>query len=185
MASKIWTRLRTLADRGTHITLQWVPGHAGLAGNELADEVAREAAELSQAGAKVDLSSAKSRLHRLAHNEWTNQLRSTRYYEENGPRRVVPGDQLGLTRLESVELARIRTGHSMLLRAHRHWLKQEPDATCPECELEDETLTHLLTDCPARALLRRDVFGRDDPTVKEALGDPLRLVDFLKRLGRL
>ena len=48
-----------------------------------------------------------------------------------------------------------------------------------------KTLEHFLTECPARALLRRTVFGRDDPTVKEALGDARRLADYLGRLGRL
>ena len=39
--SLIWTRLRDLTQRGISFILQWVPGHAELAGNELADEVAR------------------------------------------------------------------------------------------------------------------------------------------------
>lgn len=46
---------------------------------------------------------------------------------------------------------------------------------------EDGTLRHLLTQCPARAVLRRDVFGRDNPTIREALADPRRLVLFLPR----
>ena len=79
----------------------------------------------------------------------------------------------------------MRTGHSLLLRAHRHRYGQVPDATCPECEGEDETLSHLLTDCPARVSLSREVFGRDDPTIREALHDARRLADFLGRLGRL
>ena len=44
---------------------------------------------------------------------------------------------------------------------------------------------HLLTECPARANLRRTVYGRDDPTVREALCDPIALADHLRRLGRL
>ena len=35
-----------------------------------------------------------------------------RYYVQNGPGRVRPGDRLGLSRSESVEVARLRTGHS-------------------------------------------------------------------------
>lgn len=62
---------------------------------------------------------------------------------------------------------------------------QTEDDVCPECEEDAETLEHLLTACPARASLRRDVFGRDDPTVPEALSDPHRLVELIRRLGRL
>ena len=185
LADRVWRRLRGLADRGTHVTLQWVPGHAGLPGNELADEVARAAAELDQDEAPVDLKSAKSRLRRHAHGEWEERLRPTRYYEEVGPRRATPGERAGLSRQESVEAARLRTGHSTILAGYRHRIGLQAAPTCPECEQEPETMTHLLTDCPARAGLRRRVFGRDDPTLQDALGDRARLVELLRRLGRL
>ena len=55
LADRVWQRLLDLADRGTHTSLQWVPGHAGLPGNELADEIAREAANLEQRDVPIDL----------------------------------------------------------------------------------------------------------------------------------
>ena len=185
LADRVWARLRALADGGLRLRLQWVPGHAGLPGNELADEVARAAAELDQGAVPVDLCSAKSKLRRRAFDEWEERLRPTRYWTENGPRRVTPGERLGLTRRESVEMARLRTGHSTLLAVHNHRIGTAHVATCPECGESDESLHHLLADCPARAAVRRAVFGRDDPTTREALEDLRRLVDLLVRLGRL
>lgn len=185
LPSSVWLRLSALERRGAHITLQWVPGHAGLPGNEQADELARGAATLDQSRAPVDLASAKGCLRRHAHLKWTEKITTTRYAQECGTGRVTLGDRLGLTRKESVEVARLRTGHSLLLRSYRLRIGLDSEATCQECDEEDETLHHLLTDCPARALLRREVFGRDDPTVREALTDPRRLAVFLRRLGRL
>ena len=66
LADSVWQRLRELTDWGTHLSLQWVPGHAGPSGNEMADDVARAAADLNQDGAPVDLQSARSRLRRHA-----------------------------------------------------------------------------------------------------------------------
>ena len=150
LASEVWQLLKSICDGGASIHLQWVPGHSGLPGNERADEVAREAAALDQGSAKIDFSSAKSRLRQLAHQSWTENMQQTRYHAEKGPRRVTPGDKLGLTRAESVEAARLRAGHSLPLRSYRKRIGQMEDDICPECEEEEETLEHLLTACPAR-----------------------------------
>ena len=42
----IWKRVQELSSRDCHNTIQWVPGHAGLKGNEASDAVAKKASEL-------------------------------------------------------------------------------------------------------------------------------------------
>ena len=113
------------------------------------------------------------------------RLRPTRYYEELGPRRVTLGERAGLSRQESMEAAGLRTGHTTTLAAYRHRIGLQDTDTCPNVKSSQRQPTHLLTDCPARADLRRRVFGRDDPTLQDALGDPARLMELLGRLGRL
>ncbi|KAF0291717.1 hypothetical protein FJT64_010208 [Amphibalanus amphitrite] len=94
------------------------PATPGLPGNELADEIAREAANLEQHDVPIDLPSAKARLRRHAHREWEQRLQPTRYALQNGMR-----------------------GEGYL--------------------------------------------ERNEPEIKEALGDPTKLVELLRRLGRL
>ena len=83
-------------------------------------------------------------------------------------------------------MARLRTNNSLALRAYRTKIKLEDDDTCTECDDGvPEDNEHLLTQCPASARLRREIFGRDDPTLAEVFADPHAVVAYLGRLGRL
>ena len=44
----VWSSLRSITERGQRVTLQWVPAHCGIPGNERGDDLAREAASLPQ-----------------------------------------------------------------------------------------------------------------------------------------
>ncbi|KAF0291869.1 Crooked neck-like protein 1 [Amphibalanus amphitrite] len=64
LAADIWECLHTLSERGTTVTFQWVPGHAGLDGNEHADQLAGEAAAAEQPDVQIDFVSARSAIGR-------------------------------------------------------------------------------------------------------------------------
>ena len=84
-----------------------------------------------------------------------------------------------------MEVARLRTGHSLQHRAYRHRIGLDEEDTCPDCGKEPETLEHPLSRCPAHARLRWDIYGHDDPSVREGLSDAHRLIAYLRRMGRL
>ena len=185
LPDEVWTRLIGIG-RHHRVDLQWVPGHAGIPGNEAADEVAGQAADLPQDQVPVTYGAARARLKHHLGREWIASNRHTRHFEVVGQARIKMGDRIGLSRKESVELARLRTGHSTLLRAYRHRIGLDDDPNCTDCDNgEPEDASHLLTSCPAGALARHQTFGRSDPTLKEVLADVDRALSFLRRLGRL
>ena len=196
LPDQIWTHLREIGQRH-RVDLQWVPGHAGVAGNEEADKIAGEAAAMDQDSVPITLAAAKCQLKRHLGKEWVESTRqlnipstgprlSLDYNDTVGPGRVRPPDKLGLSRREGVALARIRTGHSPALKAYREWIQLEADPHCEACGgVDREDAKHLLTSCPASALLRHEMFGREDPTLKEVFADPVGVVTYLRRLGRL
>ena len=185
LPDEIWTRLMIIGQR-YRVDIQWVPGHAGIPGNEAADETAGLAAALPQDQVPTNYNAARARLKQHLSREWAASNRHSKHYEIVGPARVKLGDKIGLSRKDSVTMARLRTGHSTLLRAYRHRIGLEEDPDCRDCDDGvPEDATHLLTSCPAGALVRHRVFGRCDPTLKEALTDADRVLEYLRCLGRL
>jgi len=185
LPDQVWSRLRRI---GAHhrVDLQWVPGHAGIPGNEVADAIAGEAARMSQRRVPITLGAAKARLKAHLGREWTESQRHSQHYQITGPGRIRLADKLGLTREEGVALARLRVDESPMLRAWQHRVGREEDPNCQKCDDGvPEDAEHLLTGCPASARLRRQIFGRDDPTLREVFGDPDGVVALFRRLGRL
>ena len=153
---------------------------------ELADSVAREAAKLPQKEVPFNLAAAKARLKLHLGREWAASNKGTRHYNIVGPGRIKLADKVGLTRSEGTALARLRTGHFLLLSSYRHRIGLEDGDTCLSCDNgEPEDAEHLLTRCPATARARHDAFGREDPTLAEVFGDADRVLGYLRRLGRL
>ena len=64
-AEELKRELRKVVERtGTRITIQWVPGHVGIEGNEEVDRRAKKARRESQDGVPIGLEAARSRVYR-------------------------------------------------------------------------------------------------------------------------
>ena len=71
----IWWLLNKLSSRYSyHFTIQWVPSHCGLLGNEMADLIAKEASALDQNAACIDQSSAEAVIKRKVREDYYRNL---------------------------------------------------------------------------------------------------------------
>ena len=131
-------------------TVLWVPSHCGIVGNERADVLADEGAKMSQEGIPVSHAIVKARIKRkkwdVSHPrgvEMYKGRRSPRFdIEKKWPRDV--------RRLFS----RLRTDHAKELAYYRYLIDKEEDPACV-CGYENETIKHVLCDCPALMMTRR------------------------------
>ena len=175
----MWKRLHELSDRTIDVTLQWVPGHAGLDGNETADRLAGEATDESQANVPVDLASARGAIRR--HIAELVQARA----ETAHPHPDLTPDHDDLPRWEAVTVSQLRTGFSPLTRDTLHRIGLASDDLCPACKASDSA-EHLLAECPAYSAVRSRLQWGQDPTLKEVLSRPApQIVGFLRRVGRV
>lgn len=178
LATEVWRLLTLLGERGSSITLQWVPGHAGLDGNETADRLAGEATCLPQTETKIDLYSARSVISRQV-----RAMADRRANVAHPHRAATPGHD-ELKRRDSVLLSQLRTGFSPLTRDTRLRIDLAQDNRCPGCGGED-SVQHLLCSCPAYATARYGHWGADPP-LPEVLGGPAAaIIRFLERVGRI
>jgi len=79
---------------------------------------------------------------------------------------------------QCVTLAQVCTGHSPLVAAYLHRIERRDSAICPHCHSADETVEHLVFQCPAHDHARRDTWPGDTFTT-----DLRRLWSYLERIG--
>ena len=112
------------------VTLQWIPAHCGIPGNETADGLAKQGARETQQERDVTLEEKKTMI-KAAFRPATSHTRD---------------DYHSLDRWQQVTVLRLRTGHCRL-KSHLHRkmrLVPSPNCTCGN----EETVEHVLQSCP-------------------------------------
>ncbi|XP_062542567.1 uncharacterized protein LOC134210539 [Armigeres subalbatus] len=124
-------------------TLMWVPGHAGIAGNESADILANIGRASPLITRSVPADDAKRWIKQQVSNAWANE-----WHKERNLCRMVKGSTLPGTdlpnRREQMVLSRLRTGHTNLT----HNLGSgDFHHRCTTCQCRN-TISHIINNCP-------------------------------------
>ena len=94
------------------VTVQWIPAHCGVHGNEVADGLAREGGKLDQQDKSVSYQDEKTIIKSLVYKRWR------RLHPDFNP----SDSYYRLNRADQVILFRLRTGHNKM-NAHLFRLK--------------------------------------------------------------
>ena len=152
------------------VTLQWIPSHCSIRGNERADTLAKTGAGKEQPEASVSQATVKRIIKSNSRIDWHTKWAMS----QNGramfnfiaaPKKNDPINSL--KRKDQVIIFRLRTTH-VPLNAHLSRILNDHQPNCTLCNQEEETVKHFLFDCPALADLR-EVYLPDSPTMYNTL----------------
>ena len=182
VAAEIWSLLCPLAEGGQPITMQWVPAHCGLPGNERADALAREASALPQQDTPIDTGTVQKAVARDAAAAWQQSWPAGWFRDIWGPRR--PGPVEEVDRSVAVDIHQLRAGHWGMSAQYLHRIGRLPTRSCTQCDdkgcpaarcrvckEEADTPRHVLLECPALARRRLLRLGSIHPDASIARDD--------------
>ena len=134
------------------VTLQWIPSHCHLPGNEAADSLAKEVTTKEQVDRSTSYPEVKTILKAKQHSKWRHKHP---WYNKVDPYYL-------LTRREQITVLRLRTGHNRLNYHLYSKLRIGHTEQCP-CGTGSRTTEHLLQSCPIYEPLRKGIWPDHTP----------------------
>lgn len=187
LALEIEKYSQIIKHRSGNVELFWIKAHAGLPGNERADELAKQAAKTKKSAPiydRVPISYVKGHIR-----QETLKKRLDWYTTATTgatTRMFIPDINKTYQILKDIRLtnpiAQTLTGHGgFRAYLHRFKIKDDPWCTCDEVQ---QTIEHLLFDCPRFGLIRHDLCQKIDlnisaSTMEEIMEDTAKRKAFM------
>ncbi len=157
--------------RAGKTTLLWIPCHLGIAGNEEEDACAKQAAAITDGAPRpVSYAAASAIIRRTPTDPSPCHCRTKEVYTKtfSWPTNC----RAVSSRRDAVFRARLRAGHTPLLKAYANQLDKIVDPKCPSCGEEPQTVEHWLQRCPNVVALRQKLFGEPSPPLSVLTTNP-------------
>ena len=169
IVNSIQKQLLELQRNRVKVTLCWVPSHVGVAGNEIADKAAQEAASRCTTAAQpLPYSDFYPYIKKKIVDSWQNEWRNTTNNKLREVKPTVkPWSSSSLKhRTSEVSLCRLRIGHT--LYTHQHLMERRDEPVCVSCQVP-LTVKHFLVECCEYTDVRNRVFQRRNLTLTHIL----------------
>ena len=130
---------------GNEISLQWIPSHCNIKGNESADKLAKEGAMMDQPDKPVPLNTCKQIIKSNIQIEWMSGWAQDKTGRKYFPYMPKPNKKDPLNKLERKEqsiIFRLRTQHAPL-NHHLNRLNPMHEPLCPLCDHAYETVENF------------------------------------------
>ena len=185
--------IRETSDRlirqGHEVSLQWVPSHVGVTGNESADTLAKQGLNLAPDEGPISYEGAKALVEEATKRKWKEKwktdVKGRRVYEHLlEPKKS--DAWVRLKRSAQSVITHLRTGHAGL-KGHLFRIGAAKDPNCRLCNASVESVDHVLFECPKLAEDRCRALGVN-PTISSCLyggsREMLNTVSFYNRALR-
>ena len=183
--------IRRIKRLNKTVAFCWVPGHAGIAGNELADQAAKRALRREVAPQfRIPYQDLFPRIRSFVRERWQRRWDSAHTKHPIKLHVIQPiisiPKHLNLTRKEETVYHRLRIGHTRL--THKFLFEQRgPNKIPPPCHFCDDpdehlTVQHILIDCQELRYVRPRHYSAPNLTFLFENVPPRQIFSFLKEV---